>query len=305
MNYFQLFGATFCTKQLKNVFLYQLTKNIFSGFKTYMNIQSYNPSFQANINSRKLNFNRADFYVRIRGYGKDADWARKIVETADVAVKMIRKDTFIENILRFITTGVVKANSLSRDINKVKHTGILRCEREHWRSGSDWTGRELATNYSSIPRYSVYNDRFDETFFHPLRKPFADMSLTIPIISRDEKYLRHAEPEHINNVFEHIFKAYDNFKSKFNSKDVKASQLQEINENIGGIRWLLAHATPWERGSDAIANVLMRAMYKSLGIKTYPLKKRVSLDLEAFCTDFNVYKKNFGDYFEKPPKIIE
>ena len=207
--------------------------------------------------------------------------------------------------MRFITTGVVKANSLSRDINKVKHTGILRCEREHWRSGSDWTGRELATNYSSIPRYSVYNDRFDETFFHPLRKPFADMSLTIPIISRDEKYLRHAEPEHINNVFEHIFKAYDNFKSKFNSKDVKASQLQEINENIGGIRWLLAHATPWERGSDAIANVLMRAMYKSLGIKTYPLKKRISLDLEAFCTDFNVYKKNFGDYFEKPPKIIE
>ena len=82
--------------------IYQLTKNIFSGFKTYMNIQSYNPSFQANINSRKLNFNRADFYVRIRGYGKDADWARKIVETADVAVKMIRKDTFIENILRDI-----------------------------------------------------------------------------------------------------------------------------------------------------------------------------------------------------------
>ena len=147
--------------------IYQLTKNIFSGFRSNMNIQSCSPSFQANINSCKLNFNSADFYVRIRGYGKDTDWAKKIVETADVAVKMIRKDTFIENILRFITTGVVKANSLSRDINKVKHTGILRCEREHWRSGSDWTGRELATNYSSIPRYSVYNDRFDDTFFHP------------------------------------------------------------------------------------------------------------------------------------------
>ena len=270
-----------------------------------MNIQSYNPSFQANINSRKLNFNRADFYVRIRGYGKDADWARKIVETADVAVKMIRKDTFIENILRFITTGVVKANCLSRDINKVKHTGILRCEREHWRSGSDWTGFDLVTNYSSVPRYYVYNDRFEETFFHPLEKPFNDMSLTVPIIDRHEKYLRHAEPKHIGAAFKHIFEIYKSFRTKFNYKDVNISQMQEINEHIGGIRWLLAHATPWERGSDAIANVLMRAMYKSLGIKTYPLKKRVSLDLEAFCTDFNVYKKNFGDYFEKPPKIIE
>ena len=270
-----------------------------------MNIQNYNPSFQANINSRKLNFNSADFYVRIRGYGKNRDWAKKIIETTDTAVLLIRKDTFIENILRFITAGVTKANSLCKSINKVEHTGILRCKRENWLSGSDWSGFDLTTNYSRVARYSIYDNRFDETFFHPLKNPFNDMSLTVPIISRNEKYLRHADSKHIGGAFKHIFETYKSFRTKFNYKDVNASQMQEINEHIGEIRWLIAHATPWERGSDAIANVFMRAMYKSLGIKTYPLKKRVSLDLEAFCTDFNVYKKKFGDYFEKPPKIIE
>ena len=59
------------------------------------------------------------------------------------------------------------------------------------------------------------------------------------------------------------------------------------------------------RGSDAISNVFIRAMYKSIGIKSYPLKKGVSLDLEAYCTELEDYKKNFAGYFTKPPKIIE
>lgn len=58
------------------------------------------------------------------------------------------------------------------------------------------------------------------------------------------------------------------------------------------MRWILAHATPWERGSDAIANVLMRAMYKSVGVKSYPLAKGVSLDMEAYCTNLADYKKD-------------
>ena len=49
----------------------------------------------------------------------------------------------------------------------------------------------------------------------------------------------------------------------------------------------------------------MRAMYKSLGIKSFPIKRGISLDLEAYCTEMSDYKKNFGNYFEKPPQIIE
>ena len=270
-----------------------------------MNIQSYNPSFQANINSRKLNFSRKDFYISIRGYEKNWAWANDIKNTADTAVNLIRNNTFIENILRFITAGVTKANQHTRDISKAEHTGILRCPRENWRYGSDWTGYELVTNYSRINKYSTYDHRFDATFFKPLKKPFQDIDLTVPIIGRKEKHLRHGAPEYIKNTFKHIFTSYQEFKELFNSKDVNDSQLPEINSKIGEIRWLLAHATPWERGSDAISNVLMRAMYKSLGIKSFPIKRGISLDLEAYCTEMSDYKKNFGNYFEKPPQIIE
>ena len=49
----------------------------------------------------------------------------------------------------------------------------------------------------------------------------------------------------------------------------------------------------------------MRAMYKAMGIKTSPLAKGISLDLQAYCTDINQYKKEFTNYFEKPPIIVE
>jgi len=48
----------------------------------------------------------------------------------------------------------------------------------------------------------------------------------------------------------------------------------------------------------------MRAMYKSAGIKTYPLKSGVSLDMKAYCTELADYKKKFPSYFKKVPKII-
>ena len=48
----------------------------------------------------------------------------------------------------------------------------------------------------------------------------------------------------------------------------------------------------------------MRAMYKAVGVKSYPLAKGVSLDMEAFCTDLSEYKKKFPKYFVKPPEVI-
>ena len=52
-----------------------------------MRIQNtcYNNSFQANINSPRLRFKQADFFVKIRGYGSNTRWAKKTKETADTA----------------------------------------------------------------------------------------------------------------------------------------------------------------------------------------------------------------------------
>lgn len=102
-----------------------------------------------------------------------------------------------------------------------------------------------------------------------------------------------------------ILKVCKKLFSNFTDKDINNKDLEKINTNIAEIRWILAHATPWKRSSDAISNVFIRAIYKSFGIKTYPLEKGITLDLEAYCTELNQYKKNFTKYFKKPPVIIE
>ena len=64
------------------------------------NLTSLN--FTANINSPKLKFKQVDFFVPIRGYGKNSLWAEKTKTTADKAVNMIRNNTSGENVLKFI-----------------------------------------------------------------------------------------------------------------------------------------------------------------------------------------------------------
>ena len=265
----------------------------------------YRTPFQSNLNSPKLKFRQEDFFVKIRGYGKNRVWAKKIKETADISTKMILKNVSAENILKLIAIGVIKANSILRDISKIKHSGILRIKREGWKTGSDWDGFDLCTNYSDIKRYKIYQNRLDKTINKPLKNPYEEIELTVPKIDAEEHYLRHADSKYVNKAINLICKKYSEFKTKFNSKNVNSSQMEEINNSIAEIRWILAHSTPWERGSDAISNIFIRAMYKSLGIKSYPLKKDISLDLEAYCTELNEYKQKFPTYFEKPPEIIE
>ena len=117
--------------------------------------------------------------------------------------------------------------------------------------------------------------------------------------------LFHGMSENINFALDYVFKLSKNIVPKYIIQDVKPQNLQEINETMAEIRWILAHSTPWIRGSDAISNIFMRTMYKAIGVKTYPIKKGISLDLEAYCTNLDEYKKLFPSYFDNPPKIIE
>ena len=247
----------------------------------------YSPNFQANLKSPKLKFSKKDFFVRIRGYGQNDEWASKIKNTADSATELIRENISAENVLKKITLGIIMANQILRDLKKASHSGILRCERNGWKHGSDWDGFSLCTNYSNITRYSSYAERFDKTIQNPLKNPYADIELTRPEIDGKEKFLEHANPRYINNAFRRIFKLYDEVMQISKKDTVNNDNLEKINKNIAELRWILAHSTPWERGSDAISNVFMRSLYKAIGIKTYPIKKDVSLDLEAYCTELN------------------
>ena len=261
---------------------------------------SNSPSFNANFNSRKLRFSQKDFFVRIRGYGQNRQWADEVIKVTDTAVNLIRKDTSAENVLKYITAGIRNANRLTLDILKKIYSGVLRTERDGWRSQHLC---DLTTPYSNN-RYNSYEKRLDYIAEHPLANN-CRMDFSRPhIYDKGEKVILHASSLYINKVLDRIFKLTGEIFPKYIHKDVQPENMEQINSSAAEIRWLLAHATPWMRGSDAIANAFIRAMYKSIGIKLYPLKKGVSLDLEAYCTELEDYKKNFSTYFTKPPEIV-
>lgn len=269
------------------------------------NITTKSQNFGANLNSPKLKFKNKDFFVNINGFGKNIVWAHYIKDTANTTVSLIRKDTTFENVLRFATAGVTKANKYTLDILKKEHTGILRTSRKDWRCNPEW--HDIITEYGDrYSRYNSYAERLDRRIFYPLRNPYPDINLTKPIAGIDKtepNYLLHGSFSTINAALDYVGKLYKNV-AKYVKMDVKPEHLEDINNNIAEIRWVIAHATPWERGSDAIANVFIRSIYKALGVKATPLKKGISLDLEAYCTNLSEYKKNFPNYFEKSPTVI-
>ncbi len=274
-----------------------------------LNIYSYKPNFGINLQSKKLQFKEDDFYVRIKGYGHHSGWAKKIIETADKTVNFIRQICNFEETIKQVTNGVIDANKLiSTDKEKQIHTGILRTKRMGWNNKSGWdSSTGLITPYSKNPknRYRCYSDRLDYTVKHPLNNPFY-IELTRPVHEKDSgKFIEHGNGKYIHTSFSIIDKIYNKLYTNFILNEVKEENLTDVNNSIAEIRWILAHATPWERGSDAISNTFMRSIYKAMGIKAYPLKKGVSLDLEAYCTNLDDYKNKFTEYFTKKPKIID
>jgi len=270
---------------------------------------NYNLNFGINLQSKKLQFKEEDFYVRIKGYGHNSGWAKIIKETANNAVKFIREGLNFEDTLKQITNGVTKANQIPLDADKRTHTGVLRIKREGWRCDSDWESSwGLITRYSKSDknRYKTYADKLDYVVHNPLKKPYKDIALSRPIHDKEYgKFIDHANANCIDSAFEHINNIYNCLYTKYIANEVKEENLTDVNNMIAEIRWILAHATPWERGSDAISNTFIRSIYKAMGIKAYPLKRGISLDLEAYCTNLEEYKNKFSSYFVKKPEIID
>lgn len=266
-------------------------------------LPSNNITFDANLNSPKLKFKHKDFFVRIRGYGKDREWAQSVIKSADTAVNLIRRNTEPENVLKIISTGIRNANLSLTNILKKKYSGILRTKRDFWLYDDKENNKDtkLLTYYASN-QYKSYKERLDKRFSLPLDTPNESIGITRV---NNSHCLIHGHWSKINSSLDCVFDLTKKIIPKYLKKEVKKENLEEINSTIAEIRWILAHSTPWIRGSDAISNVFMRALYKAIGIKTYPLKEGVSLDLEAYCTNLNDYKKNFPKYFEQTPIIIE
>lgn len=262
-------------------------------------------SFTSKNNLKVLDFCEDDFFVKIEGYGKNTGWAKEVIRTAENAVHLIKLRNPAETVLINIADGVRKANLFTGDLAKQKLTGLLRAQRSGWNSSSALSDL-LITKYSNAQncRYKVYYNRLNEVYFNPLRNPYYNFGLTVVEHKKDVKYLAHAESIYVNNAMDRVGTLYYKIINNFLGKPLSKDNMENLHASIAEIRWILAHSTPWERGSDAISNVFMRSIYKALGIKAYPLKPNISLDLEAYCTNLVDYKRKFADYFEKSPQIV-
>lgn len=272
---------------------------------TPISYKNNQPIFGVNLNSPKLKLSQKDFFIKIKGYGRNSFWANEIIKTTDEAVELIRKNVDYENVLLLITQGVRVANRHPFDLYLRKHTGILRVSREGWKYDSEWDNCFLSTPYVNN-KYKVYERRFDNVKLNPLNNPYKDIELAKFGFSErmNCKCIFHPASTYVNNVFKHIEKIYNHIQENFIRKEITAKDMPELNNKIAELRWIMAHGTPWERGSDSISNVFMRAIYKAAGVKAYPPAENISYDLEAFCTNLDEYKKNFPNYFEKPPEVI-
>ncbi len=265
-----------------------------------------NVNFGANLQSPKLKLCQKDFFINIRGYGKNTYWAKEVKNLTDKAVIMIREKEDCDKILQFIAEGIKIANRIPLGIEKRIHSGILRTVREGYNFDLRWGGNGLITEYSTISRYSGYTERLDKRLEKPLTNPYLGLQLTVPEAkSRNTRYLHHAPSYSINRALDLVKYQYNAMHKRFKPEKVKGIDIKEINSRISRIRWIMAHATPWQRGSDAISNVFMRALYKAFGVKAGESAENVSFDMEAFCTNLQQYQENFPKFFKVPPKVIE
>lgn len=277
-----------------------------SGINTYNNYNNHTLGFCA-ANPKSLVFKNEDFFVNIRGYGKNRIWADSVKKTANQAVQEIKKGSLADKILSNIAKGVKTANEFCRDLRKRQHTGILRTKRKGYGSPGEWEYIDLVTPITKP--YCVYEKKFRIAADNPFKSPFYDMQVA-EIEKGDwldyDLRIVHPDSKLVNNALDRVGGKYFNLKRDYITKpeNVTEENLPKINSDIAEIRWIMAHSMPWERGSDAISNVFTRALYKSMGIKSYPIKKDISLDLEAFCTPLNEYKQKFASYFEKEPEIV-
>ncbi|MCR5265997.1 MAG: hypothetical protein K6E29_05325 [Cyanobacteria bacterium RUI128] len=264
-------------------------------------------SFGSNPYSRALAFTNNDFFINIQGYGRNEGWATAVRSIADNAAIRIRQVNTSDEVLAYIATGIKGANCLTQNLCKKTHSGILRTNRKGYGRAGQWKGTELVTPLKD--QYVSYIPRLEPLKKTPLKSPFYDIDVakieTSGPLDDYEYQIVHPTDEKINNALDRVGGKFFNLKKDFISKpqNVTNDTLPQINSDIAEIRWIMAQSMPWERGSDAISNVFMRSLYKSMGVKTYPVKKGISLDLEAFCTPLSEYKKNFSTYFEVEPRV--
>ena len=237
-------------------------------------------------------------------YGKNIQWASKMNDISNGAEYLIKNGKEFDDVLGYIAReyrGYDTATSLETNHSQRNDRRLASGKYR----GDDNPDDNFVTPFDGTDSYSEYFTRLIKVK-SPRKPPYDDMTLTqieyYPQYDKNFGRMIHPENKYVEPALNHVRERYqelqpfiDKVKSgqQLSKQDVKLA-----NEKIAEIYFLMANSMPYERGSNGISDILMRSLYKSLGIEQPALKHGVSLDLEAFCMDLNEYKKKWSSFFE-------
>ncbi len=291
---------------------------------------------------KKTRLNANNFYIRIPGYKEITVWGNDIAEVSNTAGAMLDSGASFDEVMSYISYAYreldAKIINKKNDEYKLQTSGMLRCARDGYMYDDSQSEHGAITRFDRNDRYGLYYyDRFmQHTNANELKNPYPSMiNLTridealekeIPFksynpnnpehsyrIGPDGKChyyetspaMVHPKGKYANNSLNIVYSIHDALMHKYHGKHLTQADMADINESIGEIHWILSHSMPWGRGSAGISDAYVKALYKSLGIQLSRPKEGISFDLEAFCTELEVYKKNYKNLYEKEPKYIK
>lgn len=240
------------------------------------------------------------FFIRIKGYGKNREWGRRVVQLTDKASAMIKNGESYNNVLSDICfyTRQNALNNQNADKGNMSSSGMLRyLTPESCRTS-------LVTPYDLKSRYGGKYARAFKKFKNPknaLKSPYKDLCLTRIRVSKKDDLagkMLHVPSAETFYCIKYIEALYNDITA-FIGKDYTKTEFKNITKKIALLHWIIAHNAPWGRGSDSIANIFVKAILKALKIKVGSLKQNISLDLEAFCTEYKDYQKKYFEYYQE------
>ncbi len=241
------------------------------------------------------------FFIRMKGYKKDYEWAQEMNELTYKISDMISEDEDFDTILKTIEENI-------ENINKDRGWyGRRRKYNKYLPFNEEKRGCEYFRDYESFLKqnkdpeskwaYAKPNDKYKTASTCKIRKDIWEPHHDIQIIYPKVEYMLREDTNKAMNL-PFIKQEYEELKS------IKNPSLEDINRSVAAIHWLMAQGVPYGKGSDSIANLLTKSIYHAYGIKTSPAKEGKSFDFEAFYRDLEDYIKIYPDIFEIPPHRV-
>ena len=257
--------------------------------------------------------NSSKFFSRIasneESYGKNIQWAHEMDIISRSASYLISRGESYDEVMNHIA--IMYRNydiSTTLDSNRsVSDRRKLSGRERKDIPDSDFaqhTGFSALTPFNDTDSYNEYYKRFMKLLNKKRQPPYPDVELTqISLVNGYGYVMGHPRNSSVEATMNHVKQRYEEmtplFEKAKRGEPLTPKEQALAHEKIAEMYFLMANAMPYERGSNGIADIFMRSMYKELGIEMPALKHGVSLDLEAFCLDLNEYKKKWRSFFEK------